>query len=163
MAPLHIRSTGWPARAAIEARGAALKPLPPYSPDFNPIEQVFAKLKERLRKAGERSVEGLWSAIGRALHEFPPKNAPTTCAGLGMPCRQYAYAAPVPSFAPNQFGLYDMLGNAWEWTADCWHGSYEHAPDDADAPCIGRAWAPLLANKRRSGQDAHGVNAPKGI
>lgn len=44
-------------REAIEAVGATLKPLPPYSPDFNPIEQVFAKLKARLRKAGERTVE----------------------------------------------------------------------------------------------------------
>ncbi|MDD5463115.1 MAG: IS630 family transposase [Methylococcales bacterium] len=46
-------------REAIEGVGAALKPLPPYSPDFNPIEQVFAKLKAWFRKAGERTVEAL--------------------------------------------------------------------------------------------------------
>ncbi len=42
--------------------------------------------------------------------------------------------APVKSFAPNRFGLYDMIGNAWEWTADCWHESLDHAPLD------GRPW-----------------------
>jgi hypothetical protein len=46
-------------RQAIEAAGAKLLYLPPYSPDFNPIEQLFAKLKALLRKAAERSIEGL--------------------------------------------------------------------------------------------------------
>jgi transposase len=59
------------ARALIEAAGASLIFLPPYSPDFNPIENAFAKLKALLRKAAERTVEGLWSAIGRALDAFP--------------------------------------------------------------------------------------------
>jgi transposase len=51
-------------RATIEARGARLAFLPPYSPDFNPIEMAFAKLKALLRKAAERTVDGLWNAIG---------------------------------------------------------------------------------------------------
>jgi transposase len=59
-------------RDAIEAAGATLLYLPPYSPDFNPIEQLFAKLKALLRKAGERSVEGLWSRIGHLLDAFTP-------------------------------------------------------------------------------------------
>ncbi len=50
-------------REAIEAAGVSLLYLLPYSPDFNPIENAFAKLKAKLRKVGERSVEGLWSAI----------------------------------------------------------------------------------------------------
>jgi transposase len=54
-------------REAIEARGATLLYLPPYSPDFNPIEQFFAKLKSGLRKAAARSVESLWHAIGSRL------------------------------------------------------------------------------------------------
>src|SRR3954451_19257996 len=48
-------------RALIEAAGATLLYLPPYSPDFNPIENAFAKLKALLRKAAERTVEGLWT------------------------------------------------------------------------------------------------------
>jgi len=46
--------------------------LPPYSPDFNPIEQVFAKLKHLLRKAAKRTVEALWDEIGSLLDGFPP-------------------------------------------------------------------------------------------
>ncbi|MCA3348681.1 MAG: IS630 family transposase [Roseomonas sp.] len=59
-------------RAAIRARGARLLFLPPYSPDLNPIEQVFAKLKHLMRKAAERSVETTWRRIGALLNAFPP-------------------------------------------------------------------------------------------
>jgi len=58
---------------AIEAAGARLLYLPPYSPDFNPIEQLFAKLKALLRKAGERSVDALWSRIASLLDAFTPE------------------------------------------------------------------------------------------
>jgi transposase len=60
-------------REAIEAAGAKLLYLPPYSPDFNPIENAFSKLKALLRKAAERTVEGLWKAIGRCLDLFTPR------------------------------------------------------------------------------------------
>jgi transposase len=63
-------------RGAIEAAGARLLYLPPYSPDFNPIENAFAKLKALLRKAAERSVDALWTTIGRLLEAFTP----TECA-----------------------------------------------------------------------------------
>jgi transposase len=59
-------------REAIEARGASLIYLPPYSPDLNPIEQVFAKLKAKLRSAAARTVDTLWDAIGSTLDAFPP-------------------------------------------------------------------------------------------
>jgi len=59
-------------REAIAARGAKLVYLPPYSPDFNPIENAFAKLKARLRQAEERTVEGLWSRMGEVLGQFSP-------------------------------------------------------------------------------------------
>jgi transposase len=58
--------------AAIEAVGAQLRYLPPYSPDYNPIEQVFAKLKTLLRKTAARTVEALWSAFGSLLNQFTP-------------------------------------------------------------------------------------------
>ena len=59
-------------REAIEAAGAELRYLPPYSPDLNPIENAFAKLKALLRKAAERTVEGLWTTIGNLLGRFAP-------------------------------------------------------------------------------------------
>jgi transposase len=59
-------------RQAIRAAGAKLFFLPPYSPDLNPIEQVFAKLKTLLRKAAERSVEATWKRIGTLLQCFTP-------------------------------------------------------------------------------------------
>jgi len=58
-------------RQAIEAAGAVLLYLPPYSPDLNPIEQLFAKLKALLRKAAERTIEALWATIGRLLDDLP--------------------------------------------------------------------------------------------
>ena len=58
--------------AAIEAVGAEMRYLPPYSPDLNPIEQMFAKLKASLRKIAARSVEALWTAIGDLVDTFAP-------------------------------------------------------------------------------------------
>ena len=57
-------------RQAIRAAGARLLFLPPYSPDLNPIEQVFAKLKHLMRKAAERTVETTWRRIGKLLDSF---------------------------------------------------------------------------------------------
>jgi len=59
-------------RKAIRAVGARVLFLPPYSPDLNPIEQVFSKLKHHLRKAAERSVEATWRRIGALLDRFTP-------------------------------------------------------------------------------------------
>ena len=63
-------------QAAIEAAGANLLYLPPYSPDFNPIENAFAKLKAMLRNAAQRTIDGLWNTIGRVIDTFTP----TECA-----------------------------------------------------------------------------------
>jgi len=60
-------------REAIEACGAALLYLPPYSPDLNPIELAFSKLKRLLREAATRSVEALWTTIGHLLSQFSPQ------------------------------------------------------------------------------------------
>jgi transposase len=69
-------------RSLIEAAGASLLFLPPYSPDFNPIEKAFAKLKARLRQAAERTVDALWSTIGRLVDTF----APAECANYFSAC-----------------------------------------------------------------------------
>ena len=65
-------------RSLIESRGAQLLYLPPYSPDFNPIENAFAKLKAILRKAAARTIPSLWDAIREALPQFTPNE----CANL---------------------------------------------------------------------------------
>jgi transposase len=70
-------------RAAIEAASATLLYLPPYSPDFNPIENAFSKLKALLRKAAERTVEGLWSTIGELLKAFTPQECANFFAAAG--------------------------------------------------------------------------------
>ena len=67
--PAHKVAGG---REAIHAVGAGLLYLPPYSPDLNPVEQLFAKLKTLLRKTAARSREALWTAIGELLDAFRP-------------------------------------------------------------------------------------------
>jgi transposase len=59
--------------ALIEARGARLMFLPPYSPDLNPIELAFSKFKALLKKAAERTVPALWDRIGDILKDFTPQ------------------------------------------------------------------------------------------
>ena len=70
-------------QAAVEARGARLRFLPPYSPDFNPIENAFAKLKALLRKAAERTVKGLWTAVGDLLNAFTPAECANSFSATG--------------------------------------------------------------------------------
>jgi len=70
-------------RSAIEAVGAELLYLPPYSPDLNPIEQAFAKLKALLRTAARRTVDALWWAIGHALDAFSPAECANYFAHAG--------------------------------------------------------------------------------
>ena len=69
-------------RQAVEAAGAKLLYLPPYSPDFNPIEMAFSKLKAILRKAAARSIDDLWQVIADALDSFSLQD-----------CRNYFTAA----------------------------------------------------------------------
>jgi formylglycine-generating enzyme required for sulfatase activity len=89
------------------------------------------------------------------------------CNGCGS-AFDYRYLADVDSFAPNGFGLYGMLGNAWQWTADCWHESYAGAPADGsawmDGTCVkhvirGGSWSNLpvfVRSAARSGSGAEG-------
>ncbi len=70
-------------RAAIEGTGAELRFLPPYSPDFNPIEMAFAKLKARLRKAAARTVDDLWAAVAAILDAFTSKECINYFAAAG--------------------------------------------------------------------------------
>lgn len=71
------------ARQAIEAVGASLLFLPPYSPDLNPIENAFAKLKAHLRKAAARNLDQLWAAIADAIDTFRPNECANYFAAAG--------------------------------------------------------------------------------
>lgn len=79
---------------------------------------------EYAARAGTKTARWWGEAIGRNR---------ANCNGCGSPWDDRLLAT-VESFAPNPFGLYGLLGNAWQWTEDCWHPNYIHAPDD------GRAW-----------------------
>lgn len=70
-------------RQIIEAAGAELRYLPPYSPDLNPIEQAFSKLKAHLRKAQERTLDTLWPRIGKLLDLFKPIECANFFANAG--------------------------------------------------------------------------------
>jgi transposase len=69
-------------RQAVQAAGATLLYLPPYSPDLNPIEKLFSKLKALLRKAATRTVESLWAEIGALLQILSPNE----CANYFSSC-----------------------------------------------------------------------------
>jgi len=75
-------------RQAIEGAGCELRYLPPYSPDLNPIELAFSKLKGLLRKAGRRTVEGLWSFLGGALDLFSAQECRNYFRHCGYPATQ---------------------------------------------------------------------------
>ena len=73
-------------REAIRAAGAGVLYLPPYSPDLNPIEQVFAKLKALLRKAGARTKDALWNTLGTLLATFSPSECRNYLTNAGYEC-----------------------------------------------------------------------------
>jgi transposase len=80
---LRDRHVAAGARALIEARGAILLYLPPYSPDLNPIEMAFAKLKALLRKAAARTRDSLWDAIADVISAFTPDECANYLAHAG--------------------------------------------------------------------------------
>ena len=79
--PSHKRAA---VRERIGAAGATLRFLSPYSPDFNPVEKAFSRLKAMLRKARERTLNGLWNLIGKLVDIFQPNEGPTTSVRANM-------------------------------------------------------------------------------
>jgi len=80
-------------REAIEEVGAQLRYLPPYSPDFNPIEMAFSKLKAHLRAKAERTVEALWDTVGQVITLFEPNECANYFAACGYDPTKNGYAA----------------------------------------------------------------------
>ena len=74
---------GTAVRTLIEAAGATLLYLPPYSPDFNPIEQAFSKLKSMLRKTAARTVNALWTAISQIIDTYTPEECTNYFSAAG--------------------------------------------------------------------------------
>lgn len=70
-------------REAIEITGATLRYLPPYSPDFNPIENAFSKLKAMLRARAERTINTVWTAVGEVIDLFTPDERANDFAACG--------------------------------------------------------------------------------
>jgi transposase len=70
-------------KEAIEAKGAHLVYLPPYSPDFDPIEESFSKIKSILRRIAARTVDALEAAVGEALQSFTPQECMNYFASSG--------------------------------------------------------------------------------
>lgn len=73
-------------REMIKDKGAEILYLPPYSPDLNPIEQVFSKIKTLLRKAAERSFDALWTAIGSIIETIRPQECRNYFTNFGYVC-----------------------------------------------------------------------------
>jgi formylglycine-generating enzyme required for sulfatase activity len=132
-APAHEEPQKWPAVcldwrdaeayiAWLNARARRLRPNLGATSD--PYRLPSEAEWEYAARAGTRTARWWGDAIGR-------NNA--NCNGCGSPWDDRLLAE-VDSFKPNPFGLYGMLGNAWQWTIDCWHPNYAGAPRD------GRAW-----------------------
>lgn len=71
-------------KQAIHATGATLLYLPPYSPDLNPIEKLFSKLKALLRKAAKRTIDALWTGIGNLLNTVTPNECSNFFTACGF-------------------------------------------------------------------------------
>jgi formylglycine-generating enzyme required for sulfatase activity len=102
----------------------AHKERPALGPGPGPYRLPSEAEWEYAARAGTKTARWWGEAIGRNR---------ANCNGCGSPWDDRLLAT-VESFAPNPFGLYGLLGNVWQWTEDCWHPNYIHAPDD------GRAW-----------------------
>jgi len=105
---------------------------------------------EYAARAGTQTAH-YWGDGREAACEYADAGDLTTAETLGwdksaqFPCRDgHTYTAPVGSYKPNAFGLYDMLGNAWQWTADCWTEDYSNAPTDGRAATAGDCTKPAL-------------------
>jgi formylglycine-generating enzyme required for sulfatase activity/uncharacterized membrane protein len=98
---------------------------------------------EYAARAGTTGARWWGMGISRADAKYGPDQCPqqTHCGGVASGSGQWLYTAPVGSFPANPFGLYEVLGNVWQWTADCWHGDYAGAPADS------RAWVEPACGK----------------
>ena len=122
------------------------------------------------RAPGRRAQTGPYRLPSEAEWEYAARAGTTTarwwgddigvnkanCNGCGSEWDKRLFAD-VDAFAPNGFGLYGMLGNAWQWTEDCWHQTYDGAPDDRQR--LDRARLPQARHSRRVVDQSAGLRA----
>lgn len=99
---------------------------------------------EYAARAGTTTARSWGDRITRADAKYGPDECPQqkNCGGVASGPGQWINTAPVGSFPANPIGLFDVLGNVWQWTADCWHSDYDGAPGD------GRPWDEPNCNRR---------------
>jgi formylglycine-generating enzyme required for sulfatase activity len=112
--------------------------MPVINASWHDAKQYVAWLSELTRKEYRLLTEAEWEYAARARTATryywadDPRGGNANCDGCGSSWDRQQ-TAPVGSFKPNAFGLYDMLGNVWEWVEDSWHENYSGAPIDASA------------------------------
>lgn len=153
--------------------------LPVTNVSWNDAQALIAWLNEQTGRSFRLPSEAEWEYAARAGTSTPFANGntitreygnygPTDCCakGSGVAGRdQFVNTAPVGSFEPNQWGLYDTVGNVWEWTQDCWNDNYDGAPSDGNAwtqgdctraPLKGGSWTHYSRNLRHANRNDNG-------
>lgn len=165
---LFAESTGHPMP---DDEGWGRGQMPVINVSWNDAMALIAWLQEETGRSFRLPTEAEWEYAARAGTSTPYANGDTItrdygnygpadcCArGIGQGGRdQWDYTAPIASFEPNQLGLYDTVGNVWEWMQDCWNETYEGAPTDGSAwetgdctrsPLRGGSWKHYSRNVR---------------
>ncbi len=145
----HVLDLSWqsPGRGLAYAPGSAESPRQPaVCIGWDDAQAYVAWLNAKVRPPGAPKAGGPYRLPSEAEWEYAARAGTTTarwwgeaigtnqanCNGCGSRWDNTLFA-PVGSFGPNPFGLYDMLGNVWQWTEDCWHQTYAGAPADGGA------------------------------
>ena len=133
----YVQATG-ARRPGDEGRGRGNRPV--INVDWEEARAYAGWLSEQTGRNYRLPTEAEWEYAARAgtttiyswgneaSHEQANYGQDECCEGLAQGSDRWEYTAPVGSFPANGFGLYDMHGNVWEWTQDCWHDSYRGAP-----------------------------------
>jgi len=162
-------------RVRIDDRGWGRGNRPVINVTWEEAKQYVAWLSKRTGKSYRLLSEAEWEYAARAgtttTYSFS-NSSDRLCSyanGSGSSCDRFKYTAPVGTYQPNRFGLFDMHGNVNEWVEDCWHSSYKGAPSTAE-PWIesgrcntrvsrGGAWSNSAKGLRTTTRSGHTVKS----